>query len=120
MEGSGGRLQGHYGPLVILFLLLDFHFMKFISYDRKYLRDAEKKFYALTSHRYTLDAAEERINDMKSITDIEQRHKFLLLFYKIWEHGVHKLNKHVERTNKLLAEAYRVVLRKLEVSQECF
>ncbi|XP_053384100.1 calcineurin-binding protein cabin-1-like isoform X2 [Mercenaria mercenaria] len=81
---------------------------------KKYLRDAEKKYYALTSHRYTLDAVEQQIEDMKAITDTEVRQKFLMVVYKIHEHGVHKLNKHVERTNRLLAEAYRVTLRKLE------
>jgi hypothetical protein len=82
---------------------------------RKYLRDAEKKYYALTSHRYTLDAVEQQIEDMKMVTDMEVRQKFLMVVYKIHEHGVHKLNKHVERSNRLLAEAYRVTLRKLEV-----
>ena len=34
--------------------------------------------------------------------------------YKIREHGVQKLNRDVEKLNRLFAEAYRVALRKLE------
>ena len=82
---------------------------------RKYLRDAEKRFYALLSHQYTLDIVELQISDMKTETDSDSRLQFLQTVYKIWEHGVHKLAKEQERTNTLLAEAYRVVVRKLEV-----
>ncbi|WAR03684.1 CABIN-like protein [Mya arenaria] len=81
---------------------------------KKYLRDAEKRYYALTSHRYTLDAVELQITDMKTETDSDKRLAFLQTVYKVWEHGVHKLNKYPDRANRLLAEAYRVVLRKLE------
>lgn len=82
---------------------------------RKYLRDADKRYYALLSHQYTLDVVEAQISDMKTETDPEKRQHFLKTVYKIWEHGVHKLAKEQERTNLLLAEAYRVVVRKLEV-----
>ena len=73
---------------------------------RKYLRDAEKRFYALLSHQYTLDIVELQISDMKTETDSDSRLQFLQTVYKIWEHGVHKLAKEQERTNILLAEAY--------------
>jgi len=87
-----------------------------LCYDhRKYLRDAEKRYYALTSHRYTLDAVEQRIEEMRMETDPDKRLAFLQCVYKVWEHGVHKLNKYPDRANKLLADAYRVVMRKLEV-----
>ena len=82
---------------------------------RKYLRDAERKYYTLQSFKFTLDAIEQQTNVMKVVTDSETRLKYLMTVYKIWEHGVHKLNKDVERGNRLFAEAYRVVLRKLEV-----
>ncbi|XP_052231892.1 calcineurin-binding protein cabin-1-like isoform X2 [Dreissena polymorpha] len=81
---------------------------------RKYLRDAEKRCYALKSHRYTLDAVELQIEDMKLETNSDVRHQFLKDVYKIWEHGVQKLNKYPERIKKLFSEAYRVVLRKYE------
>ena len=82
---------------------------------RKYLRDAEKKYYSLMSFRYTLDAVEQQTNVMKVVTDSETRLKYLMTVHKIWEHGIHKLNKYVDKTNRLFAETYRVVLRKLEV-----
>lgn len=92
---------------------LFFHCILFSS--RKYLRDAERKYYTLQSFKFTLDAIEQQTNVMKMVTDSETRLKYLMTVYKIWEHGVHKLNKDVERGNSLFAEAYRVVLRKLEV-----
>lgn len=82
---------------------------------RKYLRDAERKYYTLQSFKGTLEAVEQQTNMMKLVTDSEARLKYLMTVYKIWEHGVHKLNRDVEKLNKLLAEAYRVTLRKLEV-----
>lgn len=95
-------------------LMLDISSCQFLC-RRKYLRDAEKRYYALLSHQRTLDVVELQISDMKTETDSEKRLQFLQTVYKIWEHGVHKLAKEQDRTNMLLAEAYRVVLRKLEV-----
>ena len=89
-------------------------------YFRKYLRDAEKKYYSLMSFRYTLDAVEQQTNVMKVVTDSETRLKYLMTVHKIWEHGIHKLNKYVDKTNRLFAETYRVVLRKLEVGLRGF
>ena len=72
------------------------------------------------SFRYTLDAVEQQTNMMKLVTDWETRLKYLMTVHKIWEHGIHKLNKYIEKANRLFGEAYRVVLRKLEVGDMIF
>ena len=45
---------------------------------RKYLRDAERKFYTLQSFKTTLDAVEAQTNAMKLVTDPEARLKYLM------------------------------------------
>ncbi|XP_029642394.1 calcineurin-binding protein cabin-1 isoform X3 [Octopus sinensis] len=77
---------------------------------RKYLRDAERVCLSQLAYEYALDTVELQLEDVLE-SDTERQIKFLLEVYKIWCHGVNKVYLHVERTNDIFLDVFRVIMK---------
>ncbi|XP_052827464.1 calcineurin-binding protein cabin-1 [Octopus bimaculoides] len=81
-----------------------------LSNFRKYLRDAERVCLSQLAYEYALDTVELQLEDVLE-SDSERQIKFLLEVYKIWCHGVNKVYLHVERTNDIFLDVFRVIMK---------
>lgn len=77
---------------------------------RKYLRDAERVCFSHLSYEYALDTIELQMEEV-SEADRERQIKFLMEVYKVWYHGVNKVYLHVERTNDIFLDIFRVIMK---------
>lgn len=77
---------------------------------RKYLRDAERVCFSQMAYEYALDTIELQMEEV-SEADRERQIKFLMDVYKVWYHGVNKVYLHVERTNDIFLDVFRVIMK---------
>ncbi|XP_050407932.1 calcineurin-binding protein cabin-1 [Patella vulgata] len=78
---------------------------------RKFVRDAERTYLWKLAFRYTVEVMMLRSEQLLKETVEEKRLSFLMDVYKVWHHGIHKLNKFVESTNKVFIKTFRLALQ---------
>ncbi|KAK6191339.1 hypothetical protein SNE40_003056 [Patella caerulea] len=78
---------------------------------RKFVRDAERTYLWKLAFRYTVEVMMIRSEQLLKETVEEKRLAFLMDVYKVWHHGIHKLNKFVESTNKVFIKTFRLALQ---------
>lgn len=76
---------------------------------KKYLRDGERAIFAKEAFARCLDAIIGKVPDIKQIGDAEKQLKYLMEVYKIWNHGIYKLRRHLARSNKAFTLTFEAV-----------
>ena len=74
------------------------------------MRDAERVCFSQQAYEYALDTIELQMEEV-SEADRERQVKFLMEVYKVWYHGVNKVYLHVERTNDIFLDVFRVIMK---------
>ncbi|ESO97504.1 hypothetical protein LOTGIDRAFT_152594 [Lottia gigantea] len=78
---------------------------------KKFLRDSERIYLWKQAYKNTIDVLMNKCDQLDKENNEEKRLSFLMDVYKVWHHGVHKINKLTELTNKLFIRTYRLARR---------
>ncbi|XP_064599840.1 calcineurin-binding protein cabin-1-like [Liolophura sinensis] len=76
---------------------------------KKYLRDAERVWFAKQAFLYSLDSMEAKVTEMKTGADNSAQLSFILEVYRLWNYGINKMTAHLDRVNDLFALAFRTI-----------
>lgn len=81
----------------------------FLVIYRKYLRDAERVWFAKQAFLYSLDSMEAKVKEMKTGADNSAQLGFIMEVYRLWNYGINKMAAYLDRVNDLFAVAFRTI-----------